>query len=149
MSKKEMKFKRSINSSILAILIGICILLISVLLVLSEAHMIASVWASARSTNAFFCFLLIVALHAVFGLLLLWLLLYAINKILAPYFSYTICVKSDYIIIKKSKHCHIRLDRPFHISKYSKHYLLLDDGTTRIRLAFTKDSLGFLEEICE
>lgn len=149
MSKKEMKFKRSINSSVLSSLIGIFILIISILLVLSEAHIIASVWSTARTIDTRFSFLLIVVLHAGFGLFVLWLCLYAIHKILAPDFTYTICVKPDYIVIKKSKHCHIRLDRPFRISKYSKHYLLLDDGTTRILLAFTKDSLGFLEEICK
>ena len=64
-----------------------------------------------------------------------------------PDFKYFIRVSNDWVIFEISEEDHRRIDRNFIIASQKRHYILLDDGFSRIHIAYNKEVLQFLNEI--
>lgn len=64
-----------------------------------------------------------------------------------PDFKYFIRVSNDWVIFEISEEDHRRIDRNFIIASQKRHYIVLDDGFSRIRIAYNKKVLQFLNEI--
>lgn len=78
----------------------------------------------------------------------LFLLVFVIAEVtLPPNFKYIINVTNDCIIFEISQEDHRRIDKNFTIVNKGKHYMVLDDGISRIRIAYNKEVLQFLKEI--
>lgn len=64
-----------------------------------------------------------------------------------PDFNYFIRVSNDWVIFEFSEENHRRIDKNFIISSQGIHYIVLDDGFSRMRIAYNKEVLQFLNEI--
>lgn len=64
-----------------------------------------------------------------------------------PDFDYLINVGDTYIIFEMSEEDHRRINKNFTISIKTRQYLVLTDGVTRIKIAYNKEVLKFLNEI--
>ena len=64
-----------------------------------------------------------------------------------PDFKYFISVSNGWVIFEISEGDHRRIDRNFIITRPKRHYIVLDDGFSRIRIAYNKEVLQFLNEI--
>jgi len=66
---------------------------------------------------------------------------------LPPDFNYLINVTNDCIIFEMAEEDHRRIDKNFTIISKGKHYIVMDDGFSRICIAYNKEVLQFLNEI--
>ena len=73
--------------------------------------------------------------------------LIAIFIIVPPDFKYFINIADDCIIFEMNENDHRRIGRDFKIVSKKMHYIILDDGFSRIRIAYNRKVLQFLEEI--
>ena len=82
-----------------------------------------------------------------FELVLFLVVLGMLLLIIPPDFEYSIRVLDDSIVIENSEEDYRRIDKTFNIISKKRHYLVLDDGFSRIRIAYNKEVLQFLNEI--
>lgn len=80
-------------------------------------------------------------------IIVLELLLVAV--VIPPDFDYVINVTDSYIIFSFDKEDKRKIDKKFKISRKKRHYILLDDGVSKIRIVYNKEVLQFLEEVKE
>lgn len=73
-----------------------------------------------------------------------WLISFSI---LPPDFNYLIKVDDTYIIFEMDEEDHRRINKNFTISIKTRRYMVLTDGVSRIKIAYNKEVLEFLEEI--
>lgn len=64
--------------------------------------------------------------------------------VLPPDFKYLIKSEDDYIIFEMDEDDHRRINKNFCMVSKGRHYLVLDDGFSRIKIAYNKDVLNFL-----
>lgn len=130
------KFTRSTHSIVTSILLGIIIsyLIRMVQVGYAEGNLFGDTLTPTELKLVIKCFFFLVA----------WAIaLFAVP----PDFKYFINVSRDWVIFEISEEDHRRIDRNFIISSKKKHYIVLDDGFSRIRIAYNKEVLQFLNEI--
>ena len=64
-----------------------------------------------------------------------------------PDFEYFINVSKDWVFFEFSQEDHRMITKHFIISSKKRHYIVLDDGLSRICIAYNKEVLQFLKEI--
>ena len=130
------KFKRSTHSIVTSILMGIVLLyLIRIGLEgCTEGNLFGNTLTPTEFKLVVQCFFFSVALA---------IALFTVP----PDFKYFIRVSNDWVIFEISEEDHRRIDRNFIIASQKRHYVVLDDGFSRIRIAYNKEVLQFLNEI--
>lgn len=132
-----MKFNRSIQSIILGTFLPIIIFFITV--ILSEIAKVNIYEDEVTLTPTGVNFLIMFFLFGVLFVLL--------KSIVPPDFKYFINIADDCIIFEMNENDHRRIGRDFKIVSKKMHYIILDDGFSRIRIAYNRKVLQFLEEI--
>lgn len=88
-----------------------------------------------------------VPIHIFWCTLISGLFIYIISFILKPDFEYHIKKVDDYIIFDFSDDDCRKINKNFIISKRTRKYILLDDGTAKMKIAYNDKVIKFLEEI--
>lgn len=132
------KFKRSTHSIVTSILLAIVIF-----------YLMRMVQAGGAERNLFGDTLTPIEFKLAIKCLL-FLILYAIALFtVPPDFKYFIMVSNDWVTFEISEEDHRRISRNFIIVSQKRHYIVLDDGSSRIRIAYNKEVLQFLNKINE
>lgn len=124
------KFKRSTNSIVGIILLAICVFYLILLFQIKCAYGVTPTVVNLLVSLCFFFVASIIVLSLV-----------------PPDFKYSINVTNDCIIFEMSKEDHRRLDKSFAIASKTRNYITLDDGFSRIRIAYNENVLKFLKQI--
>lgn len=80
-------------------------------------------------------------------MLILGLLVIIVDFALLPDFEYSIRVQNDIIIFEMDEEDHRRINKSFTIVSKDRKHLVISDGISRIRIAYNKEVLDFLNEI--
>lgn len=131
------KFKRSIHSIVTSILLVIFIFSLIEMVLVGYAE--GNLFVGDTLTPTEFK----LALQCYFFLAMWGISLF----IIPPDFNYFIRVFDDRVIFEISEEDHRRINRNFVIVSKKRHHIVLDDGFSRICIAYNKEVLQFLNEI--
>ena len=128
------KFERSLRGILLCSTSILLIILGSVLIFYTHYHHKWDSWDYMQDKLYFkLCLIFVIFLLSAF--------------ILRPDDKYTIKLLNTDIIFEFSNDDRRIISKSFTIAKKTRNYIILDDGITRIKIAYNKEVLEFLEEI--
>lgn len=119
------KFERNIDLKVTTIFVCLSITLLVVALFISRIYL--------NMCLAFALFLMVAFL--------------IVDLLILPDFKYYIKSDEDYIVFELADDDYRRINRNFSITVQTRKYITLDDGITRIKIAYNQYVLQFLKEI--
>lgn len=99
-------------------------------------------WVSAYAIHEEVFFLSLGLLSVICGVVTMIVIV-----VMKPDFDYSIKPYNEYIIFEMSETDHRIIHKSFSIANKTRKQILLDDGTSRIEIAYNQEVLQFLDEI--
>ena len=130
------KFKRSTQS-----------IVTTILLVIALSYTVAILIVGCAEVELFGFTTFLTELGLVLQLLFFLVATIIADSAMPPDFEYFINVSKDWVFFEFSQEDHRMIAKNFIISNKTRHYIILDDGLSRICIAYNKEVLQFLKEI--